>query len=61
VGKEVSDMREVGGLVGGRVVGWLEEQVKGSPKKSGVKGGAKKNLLRKKKCKKEKWPRRKKM
>ncbi len=41
-------MREVGGLVGGRVVGRLEGEVGGSQKKIGVRGGAKKNYPRKK-------------
>jgi hypothetical protein len=48
VEKEVSGMREVGGLVGGRVVGRLEGGGRRFPKKIGVRGGAKKNIIKKK-------------
>jgi hypothetical protein len=48
VKKEVGVMREVGGLVGGRVVGRLKGEVGGSQKKIGVRGGAQKNMIKNK-------------
>jgi hypothetical protein len=42
-------MREVGGLVGGRVVAWLAGgAARRFPRKMGVRGGAKKNIIKEK-------------
>jgi hypothetical protein len=43
-------MRNVGGLVGGRVVGRLEGGGRRFPKKIRVRGGAKKNIIKKQNC-----------
>jgi len=41
-------MREIGGLVGGRMVDRLEGEGRRFPKRIGVRGGAKKNIVKKK-------------
>ncbi len=48
--KEVNGMREVGKLVGGSVEGRLEGGGMRFPKKIGVRGGAKKNMIKKINC-----------
>jgi hypothetical protein len=59
VENEVSGVREVGGLVGGRVVGRLEGEVGGSPKKLGS-GVGPKTFIKKTVARRKKRSRRKK-